>query len=149
MQFINIPIPGKSTAFVNGPWVEVQGIADEAVHLVLKYIFNWLPDGKKVYGEFRFKNVFEYRFRTFENLYEDFPELEHYPPGVSCFGLIDIQGSPYIENLLSKGPLRNYPGERLGHVLKESDLHHYAVSFDDYGAFDILALEVSVREYIV
>jgi len=51
-----------------------------------------------------------------------------------------------VENMASKGARRKHAGQRFGEVIKESEVKHYRLAFDEYGKFDVIALGVSVSE---
>ena len=41
------------------------------------------------------------------------------------FGLIEIVNSEFVDRMIESSPYRSHlPGERLGGVLKEADVHH-------------------------
>jgi hypothetical protein len=63
-----------------------------------------------------------------------------------AFRLIEITDSTEIERLLTSGRFSSAtPGQRLGGVLAEDDLHHYRVTFDDHGTYDVICTDIAIR----
>lgn len=142
MNAIAIPIPGESTKYDEVPVVFVQSPRNQPLTLTIRYIANTIdPQGSVTYGEIIFHGVLEYRWIVSDVEYEDFAEHE----GDYTFGLIQIEDSQYVERMAAKGPWRDFPNERFGGVIKEQDVKHYRIAFDDYGRFDVIALGVRVQ----
>ncbi|HWS90119.1 MAG TPA: hypothetical protein VN282_24330 [Pyrinomonadaceae bacterium] len=138
-----IDIPGGSTMFDAAPSVRVEGAEDEPVTLVVKYRSKWIVPGEApAFGLITFTDVIEYRFVATFFGYEDHAGHE----SDFRFGLIEIVNSAYVENMASKGARRKHAGQRFGEVIKESEVKHYRLAFDEYGKFDVIALGVSVSE---
>lgn len=65
-----------------------------------------------------------------------------------AFALIEITNSELIERMKNMGPYRDQPpGERLG-LLNDSDLHHYRISFDEHGTYDVLCKEIAIERFV-
>ncbi|MET0645673.1 MAG: hypothetical protein ABW208_03570 [Pyrinomonadaceae bacterium] len=141
-----IGIPGGSTKFDSAPSVRVEGAEDEPVKLVVKYHSRETTGGAApMYGLITFTDVLEYRFVASFFEYEDYAGHER----DFRFGLIEILDSEYVENMAARGARREHAGQRFGEVIKESEVKHYRLAFDDYGQFDVIALGVSVGEVTV
>jgi hypothetical protein len=138
-----IDIPGGGTRFDAAPSVRVEGAEDEPVSLSVKYHSRATTGGRApVFGVITFTDVLEYRWVA------DFADYEDYAAHKddSQFGLIEIIASAYVENMASKGMWSSYKGQRFGEVIKESEVRHFRLAFDEYGKFDVIALGVTVGE---
>ena len=164
MELRNIPMPGLVPKQAYDIQVRISGQEDTGIDLILSYGFGTLDfkydpnvDYSKQpsrFGEIVFTTVIEHRFYWDTFCYNDFPEIaelemKHFVLGDEL-GLIEVVGSPYTENMLSKGVLSHLE-DRMGGGpwggVSEADVKHYRISFDKYGCFDILALGVRTREY--
>ncbi|HEY4020904.1 MAG TPA: hypothetical protein VGM75_19590 [Pseudonocardiaceae bacterium] len=56
------------------------------------------------------------------------------------FGLIEITNSERIQRWANSAPGRGLPW-----ALKESDLHHYRLGFEDHGTYDVICAEMNVN----
>jgi hypothetical protein len=150
MQVKNVPIPGNNIQRYNGPWIEIQGEQDQRINLIIRYDKYPGDDWIKLHCALTFTGVLEYRFKLQEIEYDDFAELKDHdlenrklraedPTEIHLGGLLEIQGSPYAENMITRGRWKYF----MTHIPKKN-LKHYRISFDEYGRFDILALGVSV-----
>jgi hypothetical protein len=82
-----------------------------------------------------FPSVFEYRWVD-SDWNRVWPHPEDYE-----FGLIEIVNSEFVDRMIESSPYRSHPpGERLGGVLKEADVHHYRLGFADHGIYDIVSV---------
>lgn len=143
MAYKVIEIPGGGTRLEDAPSVRILGASGEPVTLIIQYHARETVEGQPpLFGEITFFDVLEYRWIADFVDYEDYPEHEK----DFEFGLVEIIDSKYIENMASKGPWRDFPGQRFGPGIKESSVRHFRIVFDEYGKFDIIAFEVSVRE---
>ena len=142
MVCITIPIPGGSTRFEDAPVVRIAGGGDEPMTVTITYNAAEITGGRPpLLAEITFISVLEYRWvAQFVDYYPDDDE-ENFE-----FGLIQITDSKHIEDMAAKGPWRNYPGQRFGDVIAESNVKHFRIAFDNYGLFDVIALGVVVRE---
>ena len=144
MAYKLIEIPGASTLHEYNPEVRILGVSDGPISLVITYHAGETEEGRSYLGEITFSQVLEYRWISSLSPYEDIPEHKQ----DRAFGLIEILHSAYVENMASKGMRREYPGERFGNGLKDADVKHFRLSFDEYGKFDIIAIEVSVKKTV-
>lgn len=125
---------GRST----GPRVTITGQADEPLELVLQYDVV-RQDGGPGSVTLTFRNVLEYRCvdSDFEYYVADKEDFE--------FDLIEIKPSGLVELMARSGMHRVAGlGERLGGVVRESDVRHFRIGFDHYGVFDVLCLDLDV-----
>jgi hypothetical protein len=140
MTYKIIEIPGGSTTLDDGPNIKIVGASNEPVSVIVTYIAGGSVEGR-VFGEITFDNVLEYRWIAGFVDYDDYPQhKQDYE-----LGLIEVLNSAYVENMASKGPLRELSNQRFGAATKEKDVRHFRLGFDDYGCFDVIALAVSVR----
>jgi len=162
MEIRNIPMPGLVTRLAADIRVQIVGREDSEIGFVISYRIGEDYDPTADYsipvqerfGEIRFNTVIECRFGWDTYFYDDFPEVNEmeweFLAANNELDFIEIVGSPYIENMLSKG-LRSHLKDRMGGGswggIQESDVKHYRIAFDNYGRFDILALGVVTREY--
>ena len=145
MAYKIIEIPGGTTTLDDAPQVQIIGSSGTGVTVVIKYNSSYIEEGKPSrFGEITFSGIFEYRWVKSDFEYEAHPEHE----GDYEFGLIEIMDSAYIEDMASKGSRRDYPGERFGfgRDFPESRVRHFRLAFDDYGRFDVIAVEVTIKE---
>lgn len=143
MPYSVIPIPGGGTRFEDAPVVQVLGNPNGAIALKIKYNASEITGGHPpVYGEVLFSDVLEYRWQADSVEYEDFPQHED----DFQFGLIEIHNSAYIDNMATKGVRGNLREHRFGAGIKDAEVRHFRMGFDDYGCFDIIALNVLANE---
>jgi hypothetical protein len=91
-----------------------------------------------------FPSVFEYRWVD-----GDWDKVWPHPEDYE-FGLIEIEKSELIDRMVQSSLYRSRSiGERLGGVLKEVDVHHYRIGFDEHGIYDIVSLECIVEQFHV
>ena len=146
MSYIKVEIPGGGTGYENSPSVQIIGGGNSDKTIILKYASDLIKENEmRAFGEITFTGVLEYRWVTFE--YEYYPYDEELEESEG-FELIQIIDSKWVENMASKSPFRNYPNRRFGPFIKESDVKHFRISFDDYGCFDIICLEVVIRQVL-
>ncbi|PYP84748.1 MAG: hypothetical protein DMF61_19200 [Blastocatellia bacterium AA13] len=138
-----IEIPGGRTTNDDAPEVKIVAPSDHPVTLIIMYYAGGTAENR-VFGELSFEHVLEYRWKADFVCYEDHPEHEE----DAKLGLIEIIDSRYVADMATKGQLRDYPGKRFGLGLNETQVRHFRISFDDHGRYDIIALEVSVREIV-
>ena len=141
MAHKTIEIPGGTTSDDEGLAVLVTTCHDQPTTLSFRYLSGGTEE-HPIFGEIIFTNVFEYRWKADFAIYEDYAEHD----GDGTLGLIEIISSRYIEAMASKGRLRNHPGIRLGLGVDESQVRHFRIGVDDHGRYDIIALNVSIRE---
>ena len=142
MAHTAIEIPGDPGA-AEVERVQIVGGTDESPTVIVTYgAAGRHADSPMVRAEISFSDVLEYRWKAFDLTYEDFPEHEE----DYAFGLIEVTDSRYIENMAAKGPLRAQPGQRFGPFLKEADVRHFRLAFDDWGELNVVALGVSVKQ---
>ncbi len=140
MSHTLIPIPGGGTILDDRPIVEVVSKRYELVQLVIKYHSCYSDEGSRM-GELTFKDVFQYRWTYDEIDYNDFEsDADDFE-----FGLIEITNSPYIADILSKSQ-KYRAGRGLAEQMRFYNVRHFRLGFDEYGCFDIIADDVSVRE---
>ncbi len=143
MAYLKIDIPGGRTIYEDAPSVQIVCTASSWASLIIKYAAAEYVEGQpQLYGEITFKNVMEYRWVVFGYDYSPYSDDEYEGEG---FELIQITDSKQVEDMASKSPFRYYPGKRFGPVIDESRVKHFRISFDDYGSFDVIAFDVSVR----
>lgn len=142
MNFKIIDIPGGSTNREDSPEVQIVCPSEFPLTLIIKYHSHWIVSGEPPrFGEITFSNVLEFRWVEEEYEYFQFPEERDHG-----YGLIEILDSKHKENMASKMQWKDNPGKRFGPAVEESDVHHFRLAFPKYGYFDIIALEVSIRE---
>jgi hypothetical protein len=56
------------------------------------------------------------------------------------FGLIEITNSEQVQRWVHGRPGRSLPG-----VLKESDLHHYRLGFEEHGTYDVICTSLAIQ----
>ena len=144
-MFRQIAIPGDGSDGFYRPTAHPVGTVDESVQFAIRYQPN--HSGRDadppVDIELLFDEVLEYRFVDSAALYEDF---EQHTQDFS-FGLIEVLGSQYIDNMADKGVRRSKPGARFGvwrraprrwSGYREAEIRHYRLAFDDHGRYDIV-----------
>ena len=142
MNFKLIDIPGGSTMTDDSPDVKIVCPSDSPLTLIIKYHSNWIGRGEPPrLGEITFSSVLEFRWIDEACEYFQFPEERDHG-----YGLIEILNSKHKENMASKMQWKDRSGKRFGPTVEESDVHHFRLAFPYYGCFDIIALEVSIRE---
>ncbi|MFL5801987.1 MAG: hypothetical protein ACJ8CR_09635 [Roseiflexaceae bacterium] len=142
MSYKTIDIPGGSTRFEDSPVVQIRGIKDGPVEVIIKYHARETTGGRPpLFGVITFTNVLEYRWTS--------DVIEYYPYNDSeniAFGLIQILDSKHIKDIVTKGPWHSLPNKRFGPNIEESEVKHFRLIFDEYGQFDVIALGISVGE---
>lgn len=143
MAYKVISIPGGSTTYDDCPRVQIISSDISKPTLIIKYIAGeFVENQPQLYGEITFLQVMEYRWVAFDYAYSPYQQDEQ----GEGFELIQIIDSKWIENIAAKGWFQKYPGQRFGPVIQESDVKHFRITFDDYGIFDIIAFDISVKE---
>lgn len=123
--------------------MQVPGASNSDVTLSVKYNASETTGGRPpTFGQIVFSSVLEYRWQASEVEYEDFVEHED----DFEFGLIEIRNSSYVENMAAKGVRAQFGEHRFGEAINDSEVKHYRLAFDDYGHFDVIALNVSVSQ---
>jgi hypothetical protein len=142
MAYEVITIPGESTTYDDAPEVQIISNSSHRPIVIITYRAGLQEEGKaQLYGQIRFTGVLEYRWVDFDHLYSPYDDDQG-----EGFGLIQITDSKWIEAMASKGWFQKYPGQRFGPGVDESRIKHYRMTFDDYGAFDVIAFDFSVGE---
>jgi hypothetical protein len=140
MSYREIDIPGGSTKFDDSPQVHIAAKSGEFATLTLTYISGVSRDGQPPpLANITFTGVIEYRWMHY---------MYHYlnGDGIGRFRLMEIINSEYVEEIAANSPWRRYSGRRFGPSVRESEVKHFRLAFDDYGIFDIIASDVSIRE---
>jgi hypothetical protein len=139
-----IAIPGGSTTYEGTPEVQILSTTGRPI-LSIKYVAAEYGEGKpQVYGEIKFLEVLEYRWVDFDHFYSPYDEDDE-GEGLE---LIRITDSKWIEEMASKGWFQKYPGQRFGPGIDESRIKHYRLTFDDYGTFDVISFDITIRELV-
>jgi len=143
MAFEVIPMPGEGTMYEEAPEVSVVSVVGKRPVVTIRYRANSIEEGKpQVYGEIQFLSVLEYRWDDFDHYYSPYENDEDLE-----FKLIRILDSQWVETMASKGWFQKYAGQRFGPQLSESRVKHFRIAFDDYGIFDVVALNIAIREF--
>jgi len=123
--------------------LQVSGDANSPISLSIKYhAAEIVANRPALCGLIVFSNVLEYRWQEGYLEYEDFAaHKDDYE-----FGLIEVINSEYIKNMASKGVRADFSEHRLGEGINDTEVKHYRLAFDEYGRFDVIALNVSVSE---
>lgn len=141
MPFRKIAIPGGSTKFDSGPTVTIIGPSDHPVSITITYNARDISGNRApLLGELTFLNVLEYRWVSDVAEYYPYDDEDQFD-----FGLVQIFRSKLIEDMASKGRWRDMPNQRFGPYLDEQAIKHFRIMFDEYGYFDIIALDVHIR----
>ena len=138
MKFVDFTMPWEQPYQFIHPSVTVEGMEDEHITFTVK-CWGGAIAGYWYRVEFCFQDVLEYRWLEFWTSYADF-EL---PKSQYSFSPGEVVNSVYVENILSKGILRAYPGDRIQGA-SEEDVRHFMLPFDDYGTFHIIALAYTI-----
>jgi len=128
--------------------IRVLGTTDTDTNLIVRYRFASDIAPRERIGEITFHTVFEYRWMSDGHEYDDFDEdipIDEFEEMGSS--LMEITGSAYKENMLANGPYGGYAQGRLGGTIREDELRHFVLLWDDYGVFTVLALNVTVSEF--
>ena len=95
-----------------------------------------------LFTEITFTAVLEYRWIAADQTYftTNRDDLD--------FALIEIIDSGQVDLMVGQGMYKDRPpGQRLGGVLDERKLHHYRISFDDYGTFEAISVGLQIRHF--
>lgn len=139
-----VPGPGLRTSFADYPTVSFRATPDQGpVELILEFDGELLDEQRRRHiTRVNFSGVKELRWIESRHYYLPTDQGEH------SFALIEIIDSELIERMKNTGPHRDKPsGERLG-LLKESDLRHFRISFDEHGTYDILCTGITIERYV-
>jgi hypothetical protein len=125
-----------STTWDDGPAVSViTRPSGNPTDLVIEYVS---AIGGKRKTRITFANVYQYSW--IDEFVDRDPNVDDFE-----FGLIEVLDSELIRRMIQFSPYRDAPeGMRLGGVLKEFDLHHYRIGFDDHGTYDVVCTDLSV-----
>lgn len=140
-----LQIPGGSTSKSDIAVISIRGTTSEPTELMIKYIADIADDGKMVYGEILFKNVLEYRWTSEMISYEEF--IEHQDDG--GLGLYEITDSKYVSRISQYTHSPSvFSNDRwmISGAIPVENIRHFRIGFDDYGDFNILAMEVHIRQ---
>ena len=142
MSHVDVPGEGLRTSFTPAPTVRVLNVPDAPTTMILEF-----PSGLTVDGvpapltRLTFGGVMEYRWITTGFVYFTTDR------GDRGFKLIEITNSELKELLLSRSMWRQItPGERLGGVLKENQLRHFRIGFDEHGHYDVLCVDLAIEQ---
>lgn len=129
-----------ATRWAGAPEVTVTAVEDHPTTVTLTYPVAPAPagaQGARVRVELR--EVLAFRFGDFD-LVHDVSD-----PAETAFDLIQIEGSGWLERVLTEGPHSWRPvGDRLGGVLAEDRPQHHRVTFDDHGTYDVLCVGIDI-----
>ena len=150
MRYIDVDVPYKDMLWNTSPKIEVRGSRDEGKKLLVTYV----PNAAILYGilaggeapgpiqfvEVCFEQVVEYRFVDERFAYTDFPQIiiPHLAEGPR--GIVELEDSPYLEHMLSFDHPRRMS-------IVGPPLRHFIIMFDHYGRLNIIASNITVREY--
>lgn len=144
MAYKIIGIPGDTTQFEDCPKISITGGGNTSLSVTVTYNAALeAPGTRPTLGEVVFSDVLEIRWIESDALYEEYPQHE----GDYEFGLIEVLDSAYIETMASRGPCRDYPGNRI-RGNPEAAVRHFRMGFDDWGELNVIATEFSVRELV-
>ena len=138
MSYVTLPKDELSTTWDDDPAVRVfTRRGGNPVDLLIEF-FSAPEKARRT--RLTFRGVFEYRWVDF-----DYSYLQPHPEDFE-FSLIEIIDSEDIRKMIEGGMYSNSPiGERLGGVLRETDVHHYRISFDDHGCYDVICTEIKIE----
>lgn len=134
---------GPRTSFAEYPTVTFQATPDQGpVSVTLEFDGELLDEERRRHiTRVVFDDVLELRWIESRQYYVPTDQGEH------AFALIEITDSERVERMKSMGPHRELPqGERLG-LLRESDLRHFRIGFDEHGTYDVLCTEITIERY--
>lgn len=130
------------TRYTPAPVVAVHTKPNDFPTVVLEFPSSLLNEpGPILTTRLEFHSVFEYRFIATDYVYFPTDRDDH------AFALIEILDSQLREELLSRSKYQGFsPGERLGGFVKETDLRHYRIGFDEHGHYDLLSVGVDIEQ---
>jgi hypothetical protein len=131
MAHKSISIPGGGTSVSQGPNIQVSGLADQPLTVVIRYNARAINERPHVCGVLTFMNVMQYSWVAFGYA----AHLTN--PNDLQFGLIQITDSGLIESLQRARPL---------HQHELVDLNHYRLSWNNYGTVDILSARLEINQ---
>jgi hypothetical protein len=135
--------PPLRTKFASTVRVRVLGDVDTRIGLQLEFPSAPSEGGQRRFSRVTFKSVFEYRWVFSETEYFAFDRRDF------KFSLIEIIDSEQVKAMVNLGMLASQPeGKRLGQVADERSVRHFRIGFDDYGTFDVIALEVEIEKVL-
>ena len=122
------------TSFADAPQVSIAGRAG-ITECVLR--FDSSPrdgEGMNWVTTLRFAHVLDLRFYDFE-LGIDLPDREDF-----AYALTRLSGSEILRRFADSGALTRTAMP----VLRDSDLQHYRIAFDDHGTYDIVCTGIEI-----
>lgn len=130
------------TRYTSAPLVTVRTKPNDFPTVVLEFQSSLLNEpGPLLTTRLEFHSVFEYRFIATDHVYFLTDRDDR------AFALIEILDSQLKEELVSRSMYQGFtPGERLGGFVKEADLRHYRIGFDEHGHYDLLSLGVDIEQ---
>lgn len=144
MGYREVADPRLRTTYASTVRVSVLGDVDTRIGLQLEFPSASSEGGGQIrFSRVTFKSVFEYRWVFGEIPYFIFNR------GDFRFSLIEIIDSDQIKAMVDRGMFASQPeGRRLGGVADERTVRHFRIGFDEYGTFDVIALEVEIEEFV-
>jgi hypothetical protein len=126
-----ISIPGGGTGVSEGPRIQISGLNEGPLSIVVNYNARPVNEGSRLCGVLTFTKVMQYRWVAFGYGAHLGNEADFQ------FGLIEITDSDLIDGMGTVRPLHRH--ELVG-------LKHYRLGWNHYGALDILAKGLDVIE---
>lgn len=130
------------TRYTPAPRITVAARAGSLPTLTMEFpCAAWSGTGPGPTTRLTFAEVFEYRFieskiAYFESNSEDF-----------AFALIEIVDSQLKERMLGRGWYRNIaPENEWMPGVRDADLHHYRIGFDEHGHYEVVCLGIDIAE---
>ena len=130
------------TRYTPAPRVTVTARPNNLPALVMEFpCAAWSGTGPGPTTRITFTEVFEYRFIESKLAYFEFN------PQDSACALIEIVDSQLKESFLNRGWYRKIApeGEWLPGV-RDDDLHHYRIGFDEHGHYEIVCLGIDIEK---
>lgn len=125
---------GLRTQFAYAPKVSLEAAQDGPMTVKMRFASSVIGADKRVsVTTLTFANVLDFRWSDFE-LGLAIPN-----PDDTGFRLIEVVDSGTIEEFLREGKLR----QRRRGLIKEEDLRHFRIAFDDHGTYDVVCTDVS------
>jgi hypothetical protein len=121
-----------ATRYAEAPTVLIEAASGQPTTVTLRYASSYVDrGGKGRTTEVTFRHVLDFRFRDQEL------GLDGTDAGNSAFALIEISDSELIGQFIAAGRVRM----RSDGVVREGDLRHFRLTFDEHGRYDVVCTE--------
>lgn len=143
MGYREVSGSGLSTRYAGTPALNVKATPDGPVDVEICFQAESARAGEiATFTRLLFVSVLEYRWIAADHTFftanrDDFE-----------FALIEIVDSDEVKLMTAEGMYSDRaPGQRLGGVVDERNLHHFRIGFDDYGTFNIISMNIKIDNY--